>query len=87
MATQIQTMPAPLALPNQSSGSIITQIVRVFIQPKTFFRNMPKGSQWLLTMILLLVITGFTATAQIQSATSTSGSGAATATQVSSFNG
>ena len=89
MATQIQTMSAPLALPNQSSGgSIITQIVRLFIQPKTFFRNMPTGSQWLFAVLLVLVITGFTATAQIQSSTaSTTGTAAATtSTQTSSFN-
>ncbi|MBI1276681.1 MAG: hypothetical protein GC179_01000 [Anaerolineaceae bacterium] len=88
MATQIQTMPAPLALPaSPSGGSIITQTFKLFVQPKTFFRNMPAGSQWLFAVLLVLVITGFTATSQIQSSTSsTSGTTAATtSTQSSSF--
>jgi hypothetical protein len=86
MATQIQTMPAPLALPNTSSGgNIITQTVRLLIQPKTFFRNMPTGSQWLFAVLLVLAITGFTATSQIQSSTSSTGSAAAsTSTSTSS---
>ena len=89
MATQIQRMPAPLALPNESSGgSIITQIVRLFIQPKAFFRHMPVGSHWLITLILVLAITGFTATAQIQSGTASSTTGTTTSasTQATSFN-
>ncbi|MCA0458301.1 MAG: YIP1 family protein [Chloroflexi bacterium] len=70
MATQIQTMPAPLMIPDESSGGFISQFGKLFLQPAAFFKHMPSGRQWLVAAILVMVIAGFTATTQTQSAAS-----------------
>lgn len=62
MATQTRTMAPPAMMPARSSGNIITQILRVFIHPRAFFRNMPSGSSWLLAAALVLAMTGYAAT-------------------------
>jgi len=80
MATQVSTLSAPLVIQNESTGGIITQIIRLFIQPKAFFRAMPANRQWLLVALLALVIAGFTATTQTQVPSSTT-----TAGQITSF--
>ncbi len=77
MATQIQTMPAPLMLPDESSGGIISQFGKLFLQPKTFFRHMPTGRQWLAAAIIVMLIAGFTATTQTQSSTASTSTTAA----------
>ena len=72
MATQARRMSTPMVLPNESSGSIFTQVIRVFVQPQAFFKAMPANHHWLIAALLVLVIVGFTATAQIQSSSTSS---------------
>jgi len=73
----------PLTKPRESSGGILTQLMRLFIQPVAFFRAMPLGRQWLFVALVVLVIAGYTATTQVQSTASSSGS--STTTQSTSF--
>jgi hypothetical protein len=84
MATQVHTMSAPLATRNGSSGSILTQVLKLFIQPKAFFRALPMNRQWLLAALLVLAIAGFTGTTQIQSTGSSSANSSGTSS-TSSF--
>lgn len=81
-ATQARGLSVPLTPPSASSGSFITQVTRLLFQPAAFFRALPGGSQWLLAALLVLAITGYTATTQVQSSTSTSSS---TTTSSTSF--
>ncbi|MCZ2094921.1 MAG: hypothetical protein LC121_01370 [Anaerolineae bacterium] len=67
----------PLVTPQSSSGNIITQVLRLIFQPVTFFRAMPGGSQWVLAALLVLVVTGYTATTQVQSTASSASDSAA----------
>ncbi len=82
MATQARSLSMPLATPNQSSGGILTQVTRLFFQPSAFFRAMPGGHQWVLAALLVLVVTGYTATTQTQS---TSSSTSSTTAQTTTF--
>ncbi|HVU11853.1 MAG TPA: YIP1 family protein [Phototrophicaceae bacterium] len=86
MATRVQRVSSPSAAPPiQPSGGIITQIARLIVQPKIFFEYMPASHQWLLIAILVLAVTGFTATTQIQSSTANANGGTNSTTQPSGF--
>ncbi|MCC6805427.1 MAG: IPT/TIG domain-containing protein, partial [Anaerolineae bacterium] len=77
MATQAKSLSMPLVTPQSSSGNIITQVLRLIFQPVTFFRAMPGGNQWVLAALLVLVVTGYTATTQVQSSASSASDTAA----------
>ncbi|MCB9450236.1 MAG: YIP1 family protein [Anaerolineaceae bacterium] len=73
MATQVGTMPVPLARNNnESSPGIIGQIVTLITQPVTFFHNLPQNRQWVWVAVLILIIFGFAASNQVQSETTAS---------------
>ncbi|MEO8397992.1 MAG: hypothetical protein ABI700_33670 [Chloroflexota bacterium] len=76
-------MSTPMVLPNESSGSIFTQVIRVFVQPQAFFKALPANHQWIIAALLVLVIAGYTATTQTQSSTTTSST--TTTSQTSTF--
>lgn len=83
MATQARSLSMPMATPQEASGGFITQFLRLFFQPVAFFKAMPGNHQWVVVMLLVLFITGYTATTQIQSTAASGGS--TTTTQTSGF--
>src|SRR6266576_3531285 len=85
MATQARRMSVPMVLPNESSGSIFTQVIRVFVQPQAFFKALPANHQWLIAALLVLVIAGYTATTQTQSSSTSTTTANTTTAQTATF--
>lgn len=72
MAATARVMPQVSRVQHAPSSGLISQILAVFVQPKTFFENLPESRQWLIIAMFVLVITGIAAVNQVETTATSS---------------
>lgn len=85
MASRARTLSTPMMVKPEPSGGVLSHMVQVFVQPRTFFRALPMNHQWLWVALLVLVIAGFTVTNQTQQSTAANSSTASSGFDVSTL--